>query len=220
MKNAKRLVTHASESGNYLAEEADRRRQDRHIAMLRLAKIRAEFGEGWGFIKNLSATGMMVAVHSDFELGDRVSAILNEDQELTGSVRWRKQSLAGVMFSESIDVAKLLSKPSETKRGRMPRLPRVEMEHPINLYQGSRLIQADICDISPAGICVRTGASFEIGKKLRMAVPGLMEIEGAVRWQLGERVGIIFSQRLPLNELMGWLTSYYRISNNRGSFEK
>jgi hypothetical protein len=194
---------------NVQADE-DRRKQNRHIAMLRLAKIKAESGEGWGFIKNLSATGMMVEVHPKFELGDSVSALLTEDQELTGTVRWRKQALAGIEFSKPIDIAKVLSKPTEASQGRVPRLPRIEMKHPINLYQGSRLIPADICDISPAGICVRTDFVFEIGKSLRLSVPELLDINGTVRWQSGDRVGIIFSQRLPLNDLMVWLSTFYR----------
>tara|TARA_R110000824_G_scaffold48175_15_gene136295 strand:+ start:414 stop:1346 length:933 start_codon:yes stop_codon:yes gene_type:complete len=210
MKNAIQTSELSPESTDYALAIPDRRQQNRHIAMLRLAKIRAESGEGWGFIKNLSATGMMVEVHSNFELGNRVSAILSEDQELTGFVRWRDQSQAGVEFSEPIDIAKILSKPSAAKSGRVPRLPRVEMQHPINLYQGSQLILADICDISPAGICVRTDFVFEIGKNLRLSVPELLDINGAVRWQLGDRVGIVFSQRLPLDDMMVWLSTFYK----------
>ncbi|MFT5330240.1 MAG: hypothetical protein ACI9KA_001332 [Parasphingorhabdus sp.] len=191
-------------------EEEDRRKQDRHIAMLRLAKIKTDAGEGWGFIKNLSATGMMVEVHPNFELGDTVSALLTEDQELSGTVRWRKQALAGIEFSAPIDISKVLAKPSDAGHGRVSRLPRIEMKHPINLYQGSRLVHADICDISPAGICVATDFTFEIGKNLKLSVPELLDINGTVRWQSGNRVGIVFSQRLPLNDLMVWLSTFYR----------
>ena len=113
----------APPSDNIVVDE-DRRKQDRHIAMLRLAKIKAESGEGWGFIKNLSATGMMVEIHPNFELGDTVSALLTEEQELTGTVRWRKKALAGIEFSTPIDMAKVLSKPNDAKQGRVSRLPR------------------------------------------------------------------------------------------------
>jgi hypothetical protein len=181
----------APASESILAVE-DRRKKNRHIAMLRLAKIKAASGEGWGFIKNLSATGMMV------------------EQELTGTVRWRKKALAGIEFSEPIDVAKVLTKPSESKTGRVSRLPRIEMKHPIDLYQGSQLIHGDICDISPAGICVRTEFKFENGKNLRLSVPELLDISGTVRWQAGDRVGIAFSKRLPLDDLMIWLSTFYR----------
>lgn len=190
--------------------DEDRRKQDRHIAMLRLAKIKTKSGEGWGFIKNLSATGMMVEVHPNFDLGDSVSALLTEDQELAGTVRWRKKALAGVEFFSPIDIAKVLAKPGDAKQGRVSRLPRIEMKHPINLYQGSRLIHADIRDISPAGICVATDFTFEIGKKLRLSVPDLLDINGTVRWQSGNRVGIVFSHRLPLDDLMVWLSTFYR----------
>ena len=199
----------APPSDNIVVDE-DRRKQNRHIAMLRLAKIKAEAGEGWGFIKNLSATGMMVEIHPNFELGDTVSALLTEEQELTGTVRWRKKALAGIEFSTPIDMAKVLSKPNDAKQGRVSRLPRIEMKHPINIYQGSRLVHADICDISPAGICVRTEHIFEIGKNLRLSVPDLLDISGTVRWQSGARVGIVFSQRLPLDDLMVWLSTFYR----------
>jgi len=199
----------APPSDNIVVDE-DRRKQDRHIAMLRLAKIKAESGEGWGFIKNLSATGMMVEIHPNFELGDTVSALLTEEQELTGTVRWRKKALAGIEFSTPIDMAKVLSKPNDAKQGRVSRLPRIEMKHPINIYQGSRLVHADICDISPAGICVRTEHVFEIGKNIRLSVPELLDISGTVRWQSGARVGIVFSQRLPLDDLMVWLSTFYR----------
>ncbi|MEH6829022.1 PilZ domain-containing protein [Parasphingorhabdus sp.] len=99
MKNMIESGTSAAMASENVLADVDRRKQDRHIAMLRLAKIKAESGEGWGFIKNLSATGMMVEVHPNFELGDKVSALLTEDQELTGAVRWRKKALAGIEFS-------------------------------------------------------------------------------------------------------------------------
>jgi len=84
MKQANQIGTPGGEIADFVQGESDRRRQDRHIAMLRLAKIRTKSGEGWGFSKNLSATGMMVEGHSGFELGDRGSALLNEDDERKG----------------------------------------------------------------------------------------------------------------------------------------
>lgn len=210
MKQAIQTSPSVPEANRPVMTATDRRQQDRHIAMLRLAKIKTESGEGWGFIKNLSTTGMMVEVHSNFELGNRVSAILSEDKELTGTVRWRDQSRAGIEFSQPIDVATILSKPAVDQSGRVPRLPRIEMKHPINLYQGSQLIHADICDISPAGICVRTDFTFEIGKNLRLTVPELLDVHGAVRWQSGDRVGIVFSQRLHLDDMMIWLSTFYK----------
>ncbi len=216
MKNAVQTTASSTESADIGRLVRDRRQQNRHIAMLRLAKIKAESGEGWGFIKNLSATGMMVEVHSDFNLGNRISATLNEEQELSGIVRWREQSRAGVEFSEPVDVAKILAKPSHIRSGRIPRLPRIEMQHPINLYQGSQLIPANICDISPAGVCVTADFRFEIGKSLKLSVPELLDIQGTVRWQTGDRIGIVFSQRLPLDDMMIWLSTFHNAARIDG----
>ncbi|MEO9635248.1 MAG: PilZ domain-containing protein [Parasphingorhabdus sp.] len=210
MKNTIEFEMPSSDETGPIIAEADRRKQDRHIAMLRLAKIRAESGEGWGFIKNLSSTGMMLEVHPSFELGENISAELTEDQILSGVVRWRENALVGIEFSKPIDVSKILAKPHETVSGRIARLPRIEVSHPINLYQGSELIHGDICDISPAGICVQTDSTFALGKNLRLSVPELLNINGVVRWQSGNRVGIAFSQRLPLDDLMVWLSTFYR----------
>ena len=130
MKNAIQKTVGPPVNFGHVLPDPERRQQERHITMLRLAKIKTESGEGWGFIKNLSATGMMVEVQMNFDLGDTVSAMLTEDKELTGTVRWREDSFAGIEFAEPVDVAELLSKPSLAKQGRVPRLPRVEMKHP------------------------------------------------------------------------------------------
>lgn len=188
---------------------AERRSHDRQIAMLRLAKIRAGTREGWGFIKNLSSRGMMLEVHPDFDLGEMVSAILTEDQELTGKVKWRKGASAGIEFDKAIDIAGLLHKSSETRNGRISRMPRIQVKHPVNILVGSRYVEGDMCDISPTGICIRTSYTFETGKRVRVRVSDLLDVSGKIRWQSLDRVGIAFEQRLPLDQLMTWLSACY-----------
>lgn len=145
--------------------EPERRRHDRQISTFRLAKLKEGTREGWIFIKNLSATGMMITIHPDFDLSDKVTIILTEDQQLIGNIRWRKHAEAGIHFDGPADVAELLKRPSENKNGRISRFPRIQIMHPINLLLGSWCIIADICDISPTGICVRAEYIFEVGKR-------------------------------------------------------
>ena len=188
--------------------QTERRSHDRQIAMLRLAKIRSGSREGWGFIKNLSAQGMMLEVHPDFDLGDTVSAILTEEQELIGAVRWREGALVGIEFDEAIDIAGLLHKSPETRNGRISRIPRIQISHPVNLIVGSRFIEGDMCDISPTGICIKTSHAFELGKRIGIRITDLLDIKGKVRWQSHDRIGIAFEQRLPLDQLMTWLSAF------------
>lgn len=186
--------------------QPERREHNRQIAILRIAKIISGSREGWGYVKNLSASGMMVQLASDFELGNMVTVILSEGQELTGSVQWRESNSVGIQFSEPVDIAEMLEKTSPRQNGRVSRIPRVKVTHPVSLLMGLQLVQADICDISPTGICVRTDVTIEKGKQVRMLVTGLIDISGVVRWQSGNRIGISFNQRLPLNDLMRWLS--------------
>ena len=88
-----RNVSKRNDTGDYAFEDIviapERRGHDRQITILRLAKLKSERFEGWGFIKNLSASGMMLEVHSDFHLGATIQVILSDDNQLVGSIKWR-----------------------------------------------------------------------------------------------------------------------------------
>lgn len=188
----------------------DRRMHGRQIAVLRLAKVKSGKREGWAFVRNLSASGMMLEVHSDFEMNGTVTVILTENQHLEGNVCWRQDASVGIEFDQPIDIEAMLRKASERKDGQIARLPRVEMNHPVILKCGARSIQADICDISPTGVCVRADHVFEKGKRLKLMVPKMPDIEGMVRWQAHDRIGIAFAERLSIHNLMTWLSIYYQ----------
>jgi acylphosphatase len=188
----------------------DRRAHGRQIAMLRLAKVKSGKREGWAFVRNLSASGMMLELHASFELDGTVVVTLSEDQQLHGKIRWRQDASVGVEFAEPIDIEATLKKPSTRKHGQIARVPRVQMKHPVTLKAGARTIDADICDISPTGICVRTDHIFEAGRKVRLMVPQMQDIAGTVRWYDDGRVGIAFAERLSIHNLMTWLSSYYQ----------
>lgn len=182
--------------------------------MLRLAKVKSGRREGWAFVRNLSASGMMLEVHSDFEMDGIVTVILTENQHLEGNIRWRQDASIGIEFDTPIDIEAMLKKTSERKDGQIARLPRVQMKHPVIIKCGVRSIQADICDISPTGVCVRADHVFETGKRLKLMVPQMPDIEGIVRWQADSRIGIAFTERLSIHNLMTWLSTYYKGSSS------
>lgn len=188
---------------------SDRRLSDRQIAIFRLAKIASGPAEGWGVIKNISSTGVMLEIHPSFAL-DRIASIaLTDDVELSGSIRWKKDALVGIQLNEVINVPTLLTDLRVYKNGRPPRLPRIHMDQPTSLRTGSNWVKAQICDISPAGIRIKTHYSFEVGSELTLLVPDLGDVVGTVRWQMGPDAGIIFSQRIPISQLMVWLSAYF-----------
>jgi len=187
----------------------DRRMSNRQIAIIRLSKVGSSQAEGWGLIKNISSIGIMVEIHPSFEIDRTVSITLTDEVELVGSIRWRKGSLAGIQFKKAINVNELLTNLTIHKNGRSSRLPRVQMKQAINLSVASKWEAAEICNISPAGICIMTRNLFELGSETILSIPELGDITGTVRWQKSLRVGIMFSERISIAELMIWLSAYF-----------
>ena len=190
--------------------QPDRRVDGRQIAVLRMVKIKSGMREGWGMVKNLSRNGMMLEVHPDFMLDKDLTVSLGDFVVLTGKIKWRQNSSVGIQFERLINVEQILSKASEKKNGHILRSPRIEMRHPVSLHLGSRTITANISDISPTGVCLETDTAFETGKKLTLRIPNMEKLGGVVRWRSGSRAGIAFEKRLPINELMRWMSTHYR----------
>ncbi len=187
----------------------DRREKDRQITIFRLAKVESGSAEGWGFIKNISSSGVMIEIHPSFQLGETTKVALTDDLELIGNVRWRKGALAGMQFSDDIDVTELLANLSVRNKQQPPRLPRVRTNRAIILRIGSTVMKAEICDISPGGIRINSHYRFEVGNRLTLLVPELGDIVGTVRWQKGPEIGIKFQDRISVPQITDWLASYH-----------
>lgn len=187
----------------------DRRKADRQITIFRLAKIESGVAEGWGFIKNISSSGIMIEIHPSFELGHTTTVAFTDDLELLGSVRWRKGALVGVQFCSDINVAELLANLTIHNKHQPARLPRVRMTRSIILRIGSAVVKAEICDISPAGIRINTHYQCQIGNRLTLLVPELGDLAGTVRWQKGTEIGIKFQERVSVPQITDWLANHY-----------
>lgn len=187
----------------------DQREHERHITICRLAKLKAGEKEGWAVVKNLSESGMMLEVHPSFDLDDIVTIHLSEDQHLTGTVRWRKDTAVGVHFFKAIDVTEILKKPTTKQNGKLTRLPRVKVNCPIEIKANVKTISSVIMDISPGGLCVKSDHPFEIAERVALSIPKLPRIIGHIRWQARGFVGIAFQQRVNIPDLTAWLLDYY-----------
>lgn len=189
----------------------DRRKSDRQISIFRLAKVGSGVVEGWGFIKNISSSGVMIEIHPGFELGDTTTVALNDDVELIGSVRWRKDALVGMQFRSDINVTELLANLRVHNKRRPARLPRVRMTRSIILRIGSTFVKAEICDISPGGIRINARHQCQVGSRLSLSVPELGDLAGTVRWQKGTEIGIKFQERVSVLQITDWLANHYTL---------
>jgi PilZ domain len=187
----------------------ERRKKERQLTVFRLAKITSGTAEGWGFIKNISGSGVMIEIHPSFELKETATVALTDDVALTATIRWRKDALVGMQFKNEINVNELLASLRVHNKYQLSRLPRVHMRQAIVFRIGSTLVRAEICDISPAGIRINADYICEVGNQLTLVVPDLGDIAGTVRWQKGSEIGIKFHQRVSIPQITDWLANFY-----------
>ncbi|GAA0482518.1 hypothetical protein GCM10009096_26080 [Parasphingorhabdus litoris] len=206
--NVQPAATEALNFGNAKAPQ-ERRKKERQLTVFRLAKITSGPAEGWGFIKNISGSGVLVEIHPSFEMDETATVALTDDVALTATIRWRKDALVGMQFKNEINVNDLLASLRVNNKYQLSRLPRVHMQQAIVFRIGSTLVKAEICDISPAGIRINADYLCEVGNQLTLVVPKLGDISGTVRWQKGSEIGIKFHKRVSVPQITDWLANFY-----------
>lgn len=184
----------------------DRRRDVRHLTILRVGTIIDGDARELCLIRNISAGGLMAIVHSPFEPEQRLAVELKTNQQITGTVSWRRDDTIGVAFDEKIDVAEVLSNPALLDNGWRPRMPRVPVDRLATLRAGARTYWVSTRDISQGGVKVEADQPIEIGGETVVTLENFRPISGVVRWRKDNVVGISFNQVIPFHELSRWLT--------------
>lgn len=183
----------------------ERRRDPRHLTILRVGLLIGPSGRELCLIRNISAGGLMAHVYSHHAEGERVAVELKTNHPLEGVVMWADESNVGIQFDEQIDVPEMLSSQSGLADGWRPRLPRVEVDRLATVRRGSRLHAVNTLDISQGGVKVETDEPFEVGEDVVLTLDHFRPLHGVVRWSSDSLAGIAFNQILPFQELMGWL---------------
>lgn len=189
----------------------DRRRNARHVTVLRVAKLRTDYGEELCLVRNISSTGLMAHIYSTLEVGDPITAEFKSGQSVPGKIAWRREGMIGVQFNRRVDAAAILSNddrpPAEEQYSRPPR---VKMEVRARMRIGARYSMVTLIEISQGGANIRTCEAREMDERVVLLVNGLPPIEGSVRWQEGENVGIAFDVPVRLDALASWVATTQR----------
>ena len=188
------------------APRADRRRDVRHLTILRVGSVLVDDRRELCLVRNISAGGLMAMVYSPFEPGQAVSVELKTNQQIPGTVTWRRDSTIGVAFDEKIDVAEVLHNPATLENGWRPRMPRVLVDRLATLRAGARTYWVSARDISQGGVRLEADQPLDIGGETVVTLENLRPIPGVVRWRRDNVVGISFNQVIPFHELSRWLT--------------
>jgi hypothetical protein len=186
-------------------QPGERRRDPRHLTILRVGALIGPAGRELCLIRNISAGGMMAHVYCRHAEGEQVAVELKGNQPIHGEVVWVEESNIGVAFGRQIDVADMLSSQALADSGWRPRLPRIEVDRLATVRSGSRVCGVNTRDISQGGVKVETDAPLEVGAQVVITPDKFRPVQGVVRWCGEGFAGIAFHQLLPFGELMAWL---------------
>ena len=187
------------------APQPDRRRQSRHLTILRVGTLVIDGRRELCLIRNISAGGVMAHVYSPLTLGQQVELELKTNQRISGEVAWIEESNVGIAFTQLADVEELLATQANPDNGWRPRLPRVEVDRLATLRIGSRTYGVSTRDISQGGVKIETDQPFEAGDEIVLSLDKFRPLQGVVRWYHDRLCGISFNQVIPFHELMRWL---------------
>lgn len=183
----------------------ERRREPRHLTILRVGTLIGPNGRELCLIRNISAGGLMAHVYSQHRVGEKISVEIKSDHEVPGSVKWCRESNVGIEFDAQIDVAEMLTSQNQRDSSWRQRMPRIEVDRLATVRIGARICGANTLDISQGGVKLETDVPIEVGEQVVITLDRLRPIKGVVRWQNGSRCGIAFHETVPFGELMGWL---------------
>ena len=182
---------------------AERRRQERYVTVLRVAKLTTPHSEEFCLVRNISAGGMMAHIYSELEVGDPVRAEISSGQPISGKILWRREGVAGIGFDERVDPASILA--GESRAPVPPRAPRVGIEVRARIKIGTHYRFVTLCNISQGGASISPPEPGELGQKLILMANGLPPIAGVVRWQDQGHAGIKFDTPLSFDLLAKWV---------------
>ena len=160
----------------------ERRRQARHLTILRVGTLIVDGRRELCLIRNISAGGLMAHVYSPYESGQRLSVELKTNQQVTGRISWCDGSNIGISFDDPIDVEDLLASQSVLDNGWKPRLPRVEVDRLGTLRIGARTYWVSSRDISQGGVKIELDHVIEDGQDVVLSLEQFRPIHGVVRW--------------------------------------
>ena len=185
--------------------QPDRRRQPRHLTILRVGSLLIDGERELCLIRNISAGGLTAHVYSTRKPGQRVAVELRGEQPVEGSVAWVEGSNIGVTFDDPIDVEEMLAVQTSTLQGWQARLPRVEVDRLATLRIGARTYAVSTRDISQGGVKLEADAVFDPGQEVVFTPERFRPLKGVVRWYHEGLCGVSFNEVIPFHELMRWL---------------
>lgn len=185
---------------------ADERRGDHRAAtVFRPVLIEAEEFAGFCLVRNLSSTGLMGVVYTQFAQDLPVLIQFNQDCVIPSTVIWSQQGRVGIRFDTAIDVPFILDSMARKEiEGKINRAPRVQLQCNGFFLIGDRSLSINVLDISQRGIKVHS-SFVRPGDDVLVQLDGLEPRKAVVRWTQDGTAGLNFIRPLGFADLAEWV---------------
>jgi hypothetical protein len=186
----------------------DRRLNQRHVAVILVAKLSTGSINSICRIRNISTSGALLESNLAFPKGQTVTLELRSDLRACGQVMWTKRGQIGVKFQEAIEVARYLLRPENRVDRIRARAPRYQCQAPAGLEFDGHRVACSVYDISLSGAGLGnfpTGLPLRHGLKVKLLVEGISSHHAMVVWNTHKNAGIRFRQPIRYTELQNWL---------------
>jgi len=181
-------------------------REARVTTIFLIGKLLSRHGEALCRIRNLSSGGLMAEVHVPLDEDDAVQVELKAGDRLSGRVRWTQEGRMGVAFDAQVEVAALLARATaRTDEQKLARAPRFSADCAIELGVDGRGRAGRLVNLSQGGARLEADVVPEKGQLMTLAIPGLPERQGSVRWIGDGALGLAFAEPFAFDELGVWL---------------
>jgi hypothetical protein len=182
----------------------ERRKNQRHITVLQVAKLVTEHCEELCIIRDISGGGLKAEIYCALEVGEKLRVHFKSGYEVGGHVAWVEDSQAGIEFDEGIEAELLLVRREHDLEGYPLRSPRIKVDMPGTMRVHGEQVAIHVCDISQSGCRVHSDMLLKPGTGCEIALPGLGYRMAAVRWFRDGQAGIMLHERLTYQDFALW----------------
>ncbi|MBC9032974.1 PilZ domain-containing protein [Sphingomonas sp. JC676] len=182
----------------------ERRKSQRHITVLQVAKLVTETCEELCIVRDISSGGLKAEIYCPLQLDDKVQIQFKSGQQVDGHVVWLEDRQAGIEFDQTIETERLLVRRERDPEGNPVRAPRLKVDMPGMLRVNGEQACVHVGDISQDGCKVHSDLLLKPGIGCEISLPGLGFRMAAVRWFRDNEAGVRFHERLSYQEFAQW----------------
>ncbi|MET0309592.1 MAG: PilZ domain-containing protein [Sphingomonas sp.] len=183
---------------------AERRRDERHVTVLQVAKLVTARCEELCIVRDISSGGLKAEVYCRLTVGDAVRIQFKSGHEVSGRVAWVDAHHIGMAFDAAVDIETLLLRRERGLDGKPLRAPRLRIDIPAALRIAGEQLSIQLCDISQDGCKVRSHRLLRPGSGCEIALPLLGYRLASVRWARDGHAGIMLHERLSYPDFAHW----------------